>query len=530
MDDRALVAALVSGDPRGLEGVYRTYADRLYTYCRGMLRDPDAAADAVHDTFVLASQRAGQLREPDRLRSWLYAIARNECLRQLRGRTRQVPLAEAGEVTAPEVDPVDGVRTAEIQELVWSAADGLNPGDREVFELAVRHELPAPEIGSLLGVSVAHAHARLSRARSQMERALGALLVARTGAEDCPELAQLLSGWNGKLTPLIRKRISRHIESCDLCGDRQRRQLAPAALFAVYASAPFLLVPAELWPRLELTCFDPGHAATQAAILRQAGAFEHGTGFPVPLDAARRKVHVLGTAAAAVVAMILLAAGAGAVLLPTEPAADQPQSLPSQVVAPPAGSPSDPATGGPTPTSTAPTGSASPSDPAAAGPPGGGGGAPPGGGGPPAGGGGEPGDPGGGAGQPFPPGSGPRSPTPPQSPGPSGPESSPSPAEPLTVVAEGRVECGLQILIPYGIVAAALASQPIDSATLMVRLSGGELRADSMSVAGPEAFGDIGPLFDRAGGEWWVVVTAGNQSAESEHFQFVRPCQPEPPR
>src|SRR5690606_14590265 len=80
VDDRALVAALVAGDPRGLEGAYRAHADRIYTYCRGVLRDPDAAADAVHDTFVLASQRAHQLRGPARLRSWLYAIARNECL------------------------------------------------------------------------------------------------------------------------------------------------------------------------------------------------------------------------------------------------------------------------------------------------------------------------------------------------------------------------------------------------------------------------------------------------------------------
>jgi RNA polymerase sigma factor (sigma-70 family) len=367
VDDRALVAALVSGDPRGLEGAYRAYADRLYSYCRGMLRDPDAAADAVHDTFVLASQRAGQLREPDRLRSWLYAIARNECLRMLRGRRRHAPLEEAGQVSAPETDPVAGLRAAEIQELVWAAAEGLNPGDREVFELAIRHELPAPEIGELLGVSVAHAHARLSRARTQLERALGALLVARTGRQDCPQLAELLGNWDGKLTALLRKRVSRHVEDCPTCQERQRRQLRPAALFSAYAAVPFLAVPAELWPRLERTSFDPGAGPARDAIAQRAGRFDPQTGFPRPLDLRRRRMAVAGVAAIAVAA--LLAAGAGAMVPPVFLSAEEPGPLPTAAaVASPTPSPSASATPSPSASPTA-TASGSPAAPAPSPPP-----------------------------------------------------------------------------------------------------------------------------------------------------------------
>lgn len=349
VDDRALVAALVAGDPRGLEGAYRAYADRIYTYCRGVLRDPDAAADAVHDTFVLASQRAHQLRDPARLRSWLYAIARNECLRLLRGRARGVPLEAAGQMSAPETDPVGGMRAAEIQELVWAAAAGLNPGDREVFDLAVRHELPAQEIGEALGISVAHAHARLSRARTQLERALGALLVARTGTGDCPELAGLLKGWDGELTALVRKRLSRHIDSCEVCGERRRRQLQPAALFAAYAGAPFLVAPVELWPRLQLTSFDPGHAPVREAITSRAGRFRSDTGFPRPLDVRRRRLAVAGVSAVAVAA--LLAAGTGAMIAPEAPLAGAPEPPPTAAALAPSptatATPSPPATSAP---------------------------------------------------------------------------------------------------------------------------------------------------------------------------------------
>jgi RNA polymerase sigma factor (sigma-70 family) len=469
VDDRAMVAALVAGDQRGLDGAYRAYADRLYTYCRGMLRDPDAAADAVHDTFVLASQRAGQLREPDRLRSWLYAIARNECLRLLRGRARQAPLEEAGEVTAPEVDPVAGMRAAEIQELVWAAAAGLNSGDREVFELAVRHELPAPEVSELLGVSVAHAHARLSRARAQLERSLGALLVARTGRQECPELAELLGSWDGTLTALIRKRISRHIEDCQTCAEQQRRQLRPAALFAAYAGVPFLLAPVELFPRLQLTCFEPGLAGERSAIAQRAGDFHPATGFPRPFDQHRRRLAVAGVAAVAVAA--LLAAGGGALVAPEFLAAD-PGPLPTAAAAgSPSGSPTGSPSPSPTPTPT-PTPSLSPSP-----------------------------DP------PPPPPPPPPSPPPPTSTSPSPP---PPPPPTLTIddhLINQLCEAGL-----YTLTVTVRANLPLASGTLTLQPAP-RAPVPPMEVNGLTASLTLGPLSGANPTVWSVVVTTEDQKA-----------------
>ena len=50
-----------------------------------------------------------------------------------------------------------------------------------------------------------------SRARAHFEAALGVLLVARSGQDACAELATIMAGWDGKLTVLLRKRVSRHI-------------------------------------------------------------------------------------------------------------------------------------------------------------------------------------------------------------------------------------------------------------------------------------------------------------------------------
>ena len=103
MEDPEVVAAIVAGDPAGLAEAYDRYAMPLYSYCRSMLREPADASDAVQDTFLVAVAKLRDLRDPGQLRSWLYAVARNECLRRLRAGTALAALEEAEDI--PELTP-----------------------------------------------------------------------------------------------------------------------------------------------------------------------------------------------------------------------------------------------------------------------------------------------------------------------------------------------------------------------------------------------------------------------------------------
>jgi DNA-directed RNA polymerase specialized sigma24 family protein len=76
VDDAELAVAAAGGNQLAFSAIYDRYADRLYDFCVGMLRDGDAAADCVQDVFVTAATKLVQLQDPNRLRSWLYAIAR----------------------------------------------------------------------------------------------------------------------------------------------------------------------------------------------------------------------------------------------------------------------------------------------------------------------------------------------------------------------------------------------------------------------------------------------------------------------
>lgn len=282
MEDPEVVAAIVAGDPAGLAEAYDRYAMPLYSYCRSMLREPADAADAVQDTFLVATAKLRDLRDPGKLRSWLYSVARNECLRRLRAGNALSALEEAADMPTQTAELGAATERAELQELVRAAIDGLNPSDRDVIELSLIHELDGDDLSDALGVSRNHAHALLSRARSQLERSLGALIVARTGRQSCPVLEGLLTSWDGQMTVLIRKRISRHIEQCDVCGERKRRELTPALFAGVAPMAALLPAFREQVLRV-LADRSPAGLAHRLTVANRAGPFGP-NGFPRPIS------------------------------------------------------------------------------------------------------------------------------------------------------------------------------------------------------------------------------------------------------
>ena len=324
MRDSEVVAAIVAGDPAGLAEAYDRYAAPLYSYCRTLLREPADAADAVQDSFVIAASKLSGLRDPERLRSWLYAVARNECHRRLRSGGEQAPLEEAADLTDETADVSADAERAEIRALVRDAMTGLAPAEREILELDLQFRqqgLGGGEVASVLGISRNHVHALLSRARDHLETALGALVVARAGRPDCPALDTLLNDWNGRLTVLLRKRVNQHIERCLVCSERRRREMVPARFLGVAPIAALPLVTAALPAGLRdqvlraVTGNSPAVVAHRAAVARTTYTFgPHG--FPKPVHPVKtpwwhpRPVHLsaaAGTVAAATFAVTMVA-------------------------------------------------------------------------------------------------------------------------------------------------------------------------------------------------------------------------------
>lgn len=251
-DDASLVAGVLAGDRQAFASVYEKYADRLHDFAFSMLRNPVEAQDCVADSFVVMAEKVGQLRDASRLRPWLYSVVRNECLRTLRARGREAHDDEWLEAMpdqgrGPEDQVADDAVQAELRELVWAAVEGLNDRDRALIDLHLRQGLEGAELAAAMDVTPANAYVMLSRARDQVERALGALLIARKGSDDCEELAALLKDWDGTFSPLIRKRVARHIDGCEVCETRRKLMVSPLALLA---GVPAFAAPASLRDRV----------------------------------------------------------------------------------------------------------------------------------------------------------------------------------------------------------------------------------------------------------------------------------------
>ncbi|MFQ5557633.1 MAG: RNA polymerase sigma factor, partial [Acidimicrobiales bacterium] len=241
--DEELVVRYLGGERRALAEIYERYADRVHDLCVAMLGAHDDADDAFQDTFLVACRRMEGLRDPTRLRPWLYSIARNQCRSRIRSRRRTRPVDQAGATIGVEVDMTARVARDELSRLVSDARAGLNERDQEVLDLHLRHGLEGDDLAAVLGVSTTNAYKLVQRVRDRVERSLGALLVARHGREDCAELDAILRGWDGRFSPLMRKRVARHIDDCPVCERRRRGLLAPGG---IASALPFVAAPAAL--------------------------------------------------------------------------------------------------------------------------------------------------------------------------------------------------------------------------------------------------------------------------------------------
>ncbi len=320
--DAHLVAAFLDGDREALGMLYDRYAASVLDLATGMLRDRNEAADVVQDVFIAAADNLGQLQQPERLRAWLFAIARHEVLRRIkaRGRTRSVAFTDAATVDAVAAtagvsavtatsDPyAEGARVQAMQLAgeVRAAAAGLDTRDQLVLELVARQGLSGADLADALGVTEAQSHVLVHRMRDRISRSLRALAVARVNRRDCPSLAELLRDWDGRFTVLVRKRVARHIDRCAVCAESHIR-LAGISVFPLLAALPTTPLPTELRDRVLVAAdrsldgaagpgpsgLDPslgstgsaGRAVAEPAADRLAYRFDNPGGFPSEVTA-----------------------------------------------------------------------------------------------------------------------------------------------------------------------------------------------------------------------------------------------------
>lgn len=250
--DEELASLASAGEREAFGALYQRHFQGVYDLVVRMVRDRDLAADVVQSAFIRAWENLQRKKVSGNVRAWLYTIARNNAIDELRRGKRLVSISpedpdRAGALRLTDVDesrlsdPEDVVQDQELVDLVWTSAAALSPQEYSLLDLHLRKDLGAEELAASLGVSRQNLYTRLSRLRDALEQSVAVALLIRRGRRDCPELAAILSEQPaGALTRDIRRIVQKHADDCPRCEQSRRRYLAPAEIFSAIAlvSAP----------------------------------------------------------------------------------------------------------------------------------------------------------------------------------------------------------------------------------------------------------------------------------------------------
>jgi RNA polymerase sigma factor (sigma-70 family) len=155
------------------DALYRDSRDDVFAYAATLLRDSAAAEDVTAMAFERAYRKRSRFdARRGSARAWLFGIARNAALDELRHRKRAATATIPGPVAEP--GPDEAAELAADRDAVREALVKLSARDREVIALKYHADLSNAEIGDVLGVSSSNAGTLLHRAMNKLREALDA--------------------------------------------------------------------------------------------------------------------------------------------------------------------------------------------------------------------------------------------------------------------------------------------------------------------------------------------------------------------
>jgi len=187
MTDSILCQHYLAGDQQAFEVLVQRYSGPLFTFIRRFLGgEYDAASDILQQVMFQLYLSLPKLRTGEPLKAWLYQVARNRCLDELR-RKRAIPFSELEKGTEEEEQPLldtmqdlsplpeEVVERREVQDTLLKAIRALPPKFRAVVLLRYASQLSYAEIGRLLHMQEATVKTYFQRAKPLLKVGLGSL-------------------------------------------------------------------------------------------------------------------------------------------------------------------------------------------------------------------------------------------------------------------------------------------------------------------------------------------------------------------
>ena len=168
--DNALVERCQSGDRQALGELIGQYERPVYNAAYRILGNPDDAADATQAVFLKAFEHLGQYDPKYKFFSWIYRIAVNESINQLKRGKKQQPLDDY-EVAATG-SPESALAASDLSREIQLGLMGLKEDYRTVIVLRHFSECSYAQISEILQIPEKTVKSRLFEARQQLHKVL----------------------------------------------------------------------------------------------------------------------------------------------------------------------------------------------------------------------------------------------------------------------------------------------------------------------------------------------------------------------
>lgn len=163
MTDALLAVRCQLGDAEAFDELVERFHPALFRYIRRLTGSDDAASDTVQDVWLRVVRGLPRLREPERLRAWIFGIAHRALMDRLRQRYAR-PEDTGVDVSGVPAEDQE-LLPEDDSELLRRALDRVPVVEREALTLFYLQELTLNEIADALGVPVGTVKSRLFRAR-----------------------------------------------------------------------------------------------------------------------------------------------------------------------------------------------------------------------------------------------------------------------------------------------------------------------------------------------------------------------------
>lgn len=164
-----------SGERVALSQLIDLYDQRLLYFVRRILGDADGALDVLQTTWLTVHRKIGSLKSPAAFRVWVYRIAHDAAISELRRQMKRPVPVDDHEITLVIDEQACDEKSFDCAELVHAALHGLSIDHRRVLTLRFLEDMSIEDIASVVGCSDGTIKSRLHYAKLALRRQIEAL-------------------------------------------------------------------------------------------------------------------------------------------------------------------------------------------------------------------------------------------------------------------------------------------------------------------------------------------------------------------